>query len=828
MAIAEVAGTVSFITGAVVAVSQDGSERLLALGDDVYSNETVRTEEGARVEIASTLGHEIVLGAGEELLMSTQEVASDSSQVAAPVVAATVSSVMGTAVAIAADGSERILSAGDPVFEGELLRVAAGGRIELQSNAGETVELVGGQDVLVAPEFHTELARFDPSESVASNESVNKALVSVGEVDAIQSAILAGQDPTAIAEATAAGQAPGAGAAGPDDSGSSFVMIDRTGQEVSPQAGYNTSGLSRSISNERTEDTGLVNSAPGVSVDPGNGQNGAEGPDDSVNEAGLAGGSAAGDGSDAASGTFTLSDADGLDDLVSVTINGSTILIADLEGSVIAGANGHGNLTIDSYNAATGVASYSYQLSGPVTDVDGVAEQDLFTLSVSDGSASSANSSITIDIVDDVPVAVDDDSKALGEDDSAAISGNVLSNDLHGNGRSRCRCAGDLRAVDRQHQRPVRQLHRQRQWRLQLHAQHRPCRGAGLDDGQSLTETFSYQITDADGDTDTATLTLTINGSNDGPGVSVDPGNVGGGNDSVNEAGLAGGSAAGDGSDAASGTFTLSDADGLDDLVSVTINGSTILIADLEGSVIAGANGHGNLTIDSYNAATGVASYSYQLSGPVTDVDGVAEQDLFTLSVSDGSASSANSSITIDIVDDVPVAVDDSKALGEDDSAAISGNVLSNDLHGNGEAGADAPVTFVQWTGSTSGQYGSFTDNGNGGYSYTLNTAHAAVQGLDDGQSLTETFSYQITDADGDTDTATLTLTINGSNDGPASASTRGNVTSAVVTTASTKRVWPAVPPQVTAAMPPAVPLPCPTPMAWMTWSASPSTAAPS
>ncbi|UTW11275.1 DUF5801 repeats-in-toxin domain-containing protein [Marinobacterium rhizophilum] len=421
------------------------------------------------------------------------------------------------------------------------------------------------------------------------------------------------------------------------------------------------------------------------------------------------------------------------------------------------------------------MASYSYQLSGPVTDVDGVPEQDLFTLSVSDGSASSANSSITIDIVDDVPVAVDD-SKALGEDDSAAISGNVLSNDLHGNGEA----GADA---------PVTFV----QWTgstsgqygsftdngnggysYTLNTAHAAVQG--LDDGQSLTETFSYQITDADGDTDTATLTLTINGSNDGPGVSVDPGNVGGGNDSVNEAGLAGGSAAGDGSDAASGTFTLSDADGLDDLVSVTINGSTILIADLEGSVIAGANGHGNLTIDSYNAATGVASYSYQLSGPVTDVDGVPEQDLFTLSVSDGSASSANSSITIDIVDDVPVAVDDSKALGEDDSAAISGNVLSNDLHGNGEAGADAPVTFVQWTGSTSGQYGSFTDNGNGGYSYTLNTAHAAVQGLDDGQSLTETFSYQITDADGDTDTATLTLTINGSNDGPGVSVDPGNV----------------------------------------------------
>ena len=40
------------------------------------------------------------------------------------------------------------------------------------------------------------------------------------------------------------------------------------------------------------------------------------------------------------------------------------------------------------------------------------------------------------------------------------------------------------------------------------------------------------------------------------------------------------------------------------------------------------------------------------------------------------------------------------------------------------------------------------------------------MQGLGNGQTLTETFNYTMQDADGDPDTATLTITINGTDDG--------------------------------------------------------------
>ncbi|MEG4313494.1 Ig-like domain-containing protein, partial [Pseudomonas sp. FIP_A4] len=124
----------------------------------------------------------------------------------------------------------------------------------------------------------------------------------------------------------------------------------------------------------------------------------------------------------------------------------------------------------------------------------------------------------------------------------------------------------------------------------------------------------------------------------------------------------------------------------------------------------------------------------------------------------DGTGSSTPASLVIEIVDDVPHAVADSASVGEDSVTAITGNVLTNDLHANGQPGADTPTSFVNWT-STTATHGTFTDLGGGNYSYLINPNDAAVQGLDDGETLTETFTYTMQDADGDPSSATLTIT---------------------------------------------------------------------
>ena len=64
------------------------------------------------------------------------------------------------------------------------------------------------------------------------------------------------------------------------------------------------------------------------------------------------------------------------------------------------------------------------------------------------------------------------------------------------------------------------------------------------------------------------------------------------------------------------------------------------------------------------------------------------------------------------------------------------------------------------------GSFGTLTLNADGSYSFVLDNAATQVQSLVPGESLSQDFSYTITDGDGDTSTATLTITVNGADDG--------------------------------------------------------------
>src|SRR3990167_2722016 len=228
----------------------------------------------------------------------------------------------------------------------------------------------------------------------------------------------------------------------------------------------------------------------------------------------------------------------------------------------------------------------------------------------------------------------------------------------------------------------------------------------------------------------------------------------------VFESALATGSNADSDGEFVSGTFTLAHPDGTSVLQSLTINGMTVPILSLVGASFVGE--HGTLTITGYDSATGVVSYSFELISPAGSGN---QTGVFALSASDGTLSSAPANLIIEIFDDVPNAVDDGNSIGEDAVAPITGSVLDNDLHANGQPGADAPNSFVSWS-STAASFGTFTDTGNGTYSFLLDNSNPLVQGLGEGETLTETFSYTMRDADGDLDTATLTITIQCADDG--------------------------------------------------------------
>src|SRR6185312_2153480 len=109
------------------------------------------------------------------------------------------------------------------------------------------------------------------------------------------------------------------------------------------------------------------------------------------------------------------------------------------------------------------------------------------------------------------------------------------------------------------------------------------ARAAGTPGG--VNDVFNYQLTDGDGSTSTTTLTISI--ANGVPTVTVTPNSPTdtAGHSVVNEAGLAAGSHAGDGSATAAGALSYTPGDNPD---TVTIGGAAdtfaVVVTDVDGS----------------------------------------------------------------------------------------------------------------------------------------------------------------------------------------------------------------------------------------------------
>ncbi|TPK90562.1 Ig-like domain-containing protein, partial [Mesorhizobium sp. B2-4-17] len=107
-------------------------------------------------------------------------------------------------------------------------------------------------------------------------------------------------------------------------------------------------------------------------------------------------------------------------------------------------------------------------------------------------------------------------------------------------------------------------------------------------------------------------------------------------------------------------------------------------------------------------------------------------------------------------VDEAVVARDDAFGVTED-TISLTGNVLGND---------SVPDLVLSVAKTSNPSYGSVvltTPSGN--FTYTPNTA--ILQTLAAGESLTDSFTYKVTDSDGDASTATVTITVTGTNDAP-------------------------------------------------------------
>ncbi|MBV6625177.1 MAG: cadherin-like domain-containing protein, partial [Rivularia sp. (in: Bacteria)] len=124
--------------------------------------------------------------------------------------------------------------------------------------------------------------------------------------------------------------------------------------------------------------------------------------------------------------------------------------------------------------------------------------------------------------------------------------------------------------------------------------------------------------------------------------------------------------------------------------------------------------------------------------------------DSFNFVVADGAGGNISSStfdITVNPVNDAPVAVNDTATTDEDSSVTIS--VLANDT--------DAENNNLSIT-NVSNATGTVTIDG----SNIVYNPNGQFESLNAGETATDTFTYSIDDGEGGTDTATVNVTING------------------------------------------------------------------
>ena len=114
-----------------------------------------------------------------------------------------------------------------------------------------------------------------------------------------------------------------------------------------------------------------------------------------------------------------------------------------------------------------------------------------------------------------------------------------------------------------------------------------------------------------------------------------------------------------------------------------------------------------------------------------------------------------------------PLVTSDVATIAEDTAVVVvSGNVLNNDVDPNGDKLKVVRVNgYTDTVGkSVQGSYGSLYLKANGAYDYRLNNGHPAVDALNNGQTLTDTFAYTASDSTAVVST-TLTITIQGVTD---------------------------------------------------------------
>ena len=387
--------------------------------------------------------------------------------------------------------------------------------------------------------------------------------------------------------------------------------------------------------------------------------------------------------------SVTATDAFGCTDTTSKTITIVPQPTAAISGTLSIVRGDNTTLTASGGNTYLWTTT---ETTAPITVTPAVTT--IYTVTVTDANGCTDTETVTV-LVDDYTIATRDDLTIT--EDAGIVSINVIANDVFGNdGPS----VSDIIIT----QMPTNGI---------ATVDDNGTPNNPTDDKINYTanlsfngnDTIIYRICDLDGDCDTALVVITINAINDAP-VAVDDVNTT--NEDV----------------AVSNTVSTNDSDTEGDALTFTAI-TTIPLS--QGTLVLNADG----------------TYTYT---PALNFNGVVTLDY---QVCDATlCDTATLTITVNAINDAPVAVDDANTTNED--TPVSNTVATNDSDVENDA-----LTFTAITTIPLSQ-GTLVLNGDGTYTYTPALNFNGVVTLD----------YQVCDATL-CDTATLTITVNAINDAP-------------------------------------------------------------
>ncbi len=434
----------------------------------------------------------------------------------------------------------------------------------------------------------------------------------------------------------------------------------------------------------------------------------------------------------------------------------------------------YGTLTV----AADGTYTYVANTSAAEALDAGDQVTDVFTYTVKDDddvNSSTATLTITVTGVDDDPVG-NNDAGAINEDKTLTVSAGsgVLSNDTDADDSSNLTVSaiggGGTVGQALNGTYGVLTLNSDGSYTYVANGRGEDLLAADA----TVTDTFTYTVSDGAGTTDTADLVITVTGV--GPQAVADTG-------AVNEdATLT--------VNAASGVISNDDDNASFDVESLAITGITHGVTGNSGNAAQAVTGtYGVLTM----AADG--SYEYVANQAAADVLDPSETDtdVFTYTVKDDdnkNASTATLTITVTGLADAITAVDDTDAVNagstitrstsdtqeldhddtDDDGDDVPGSLTITAIREGQKSGSGNPQVLGQSFTTT---YGTVTINADGSYSYAANRSGA--MSLSDGATAVDYFTYTVRDQSGNTSNGQLAITVTGIDSGSNNAPDANN-----------------------------------------------------